>query len=464
MIVSFSTFSKKLNSTARSSGGTSYNCALKKGSSKATPYIELSAGDPTAFNYAYIPQYGRYYYVDNWTFDGGLWSADLSVDVLASFRDQIGSASLYILRSSSDFDEKILDTLYPAKAGMITETQLLVSPWNNSYSGGSYVVGVVSKSAASGAVAYYVLSYSQMATLRSFLMSQSIIPAWGDNWDTLYPQISGEMIKAMINPFQYIASCMWLPFQMYAGGGAAMDFGYWESGLSFPTLAANVYIQQFQIAVPQNYVGTPEEWRRQAPFARYELTLPPWGTIELDASYMASEPQIDIQIFVDPITGDGHLIVWGSSSRRVYANLHAQVGVNVQLAQLSTDVMGAISTAANTVGGIASRVLHGDVAGAITGAISGVGNIAESTLPTLSTSGGNGGVAGVSGQCRFTANFRNMAEFNNDLLGRPLCRTRTPASLGGYMIAQSGACIETRATKEEKEQIRAFVEGGFYYE
>ena len=40
----------------------------------------------------------------------------------------------------------------------------------------------------------------------------------------------------------------------------------------------------------------------------------------------------------------------------------------------------------------------------------------------------------------------------------------TPAGLGGYMVAQSGACIASGATQQEKEQIRSFVEGGFYYE
>lgn len=464
MIVTFSTFSKKLNSTARSSGGTSYNCTLKKGSSKLNPYIELAASNPTAYNYAYIPTYGRYYYVENWTFDGGLWSADLSVDVLASFKDAIGAASLYILRSSADYDEKILDTLYPAKQGYTTKSSLISHYWADSYASGSYVVGVVSKSAASGAVAYYVLSYSDMAALRSFMMSDTIMPAWDTDWDTLYPQLTGEMIKAMINPFQYIASCMWLPFQMYAGGGAAMSFGYWDSGLSFSTMATGAYYDQVQVAVPQDYAGTPEEWRRLPPYARYELTFPPFGSFELDGAFCAYDQQLDIVITVDPITGDGHLVVSGASTQHRYVDVHSQVGVSVQLAQLMTDVMGAVSTTANTVGGIASKALSGDIAGAITSAISGVGNIAQSTLPILSTTGGNGGVGALRGQKRFTANFRAIVDTDNSLLGRPLCKTATPASLGGYMVVQSGSPVASGATQQEKEQIRSFLEGGFYYE
>ena len=464
MIVSFSTFSKKLNSTARSSGGTSYNCTLKKGSSKLNPYIELAASNPTAYNYAYIPTYGRYYYVENWTFDGGLWSADLSVDVLASFKEAIGAASLYILRSSAEYDEKILDTLYPAKQGYTTKTALISHYWADTYASGSYVVGVVSNSAASGAVAYYVLSYSDMAALRSFMMSDTLMPAWDADWDTLYPQLTGEMIKAMINPFQYIASCQWLPFQMYSGGGSSMTFGYWDSGLSFPTLSSGAYYDTVQVSVPQDFVGTPEEWRRLPPFARYELSFPPFGTFELDGTYCAYDQQLGIVMTVDPITGDGHFKIEGASTSHVYADVHAQVGVPVQLAQLSTDVMGAVNTTVGTLGGIASKALSGDIAGAITSAVSGVGNIAQSTLPILSTTGGNGGVGALRGQKRFTVNFRDIVDTDNTRLGRPLCKTRTPAGLGGYMVAQSGACIASGATQQEKEQIRSFVEGGFYYE
>lgn len=466
MNVSFSTFSKKLNSTARSSGGTTYNCRLKKGSSKLQPFIELAASDPTAFNYAYIPNYGRYYYVDNWTFDGGLWAADLTVDVLASFKDAIGGASLYILRSSAEYDEKVLDTMYPAKEGGTATHATLTKPFTTDYASGSYVVGVISPSAASGAVAYYVLSYSQMASLRAFMMGTgaAALPSWTDDWNTEFPQLTGEAIRAMINPFQYVASCMWLPFSMYAGGGAAMDFGYWQSGLSFPTMSASVWFNQQQVAVPQNFVGAADEWRRQAPFASYQISYPPFGTFDLDPSFMAQEAQLDVVVSVDPVTGGGKLRIDGASTRHVYVDVAAQVGVPVQLAQMSTDAIGAAGTYANSVASIAGNALSGNIVGAVASAISGIGDTARATLPTVSTAGSNGGVGALRGPAEFQCYFRDVVDYAPDLLGRPLCKTRTPAALSGYMVAQSGSCVSSGATREEKEQIRAYLEGGFYYE
>lgn len=463
MQVQFSIINKKLNSTKQQSG-TAFDCKLKKGSSKSTPYIELAANDPTDYNYAYIPNYGRYYYVDNWTFDGGLWSADLAVDVLASFKMDIGRASLYILRSSEAYDEKVLDTMYPAKEGGYADTQLLATPWTTDYAYGSYVLGVASKTAAAGAVAYYVLSYADMGTLRNFLMTEQYMPDFFDDWDTLYPQITGELVKSLINPFQYIASCMWLPFSMYAGGAASLDFGYWSSGLSFSTLAAQVYYHAIQIDVPQDFVGTPEEWRRQGPYATYQLMIQPFGCIDLDPTYMAQEQQLSIQIYVDPINGYGKMYVWGSSTRHVFACVSAQIGVPVQLSQFSADVMGAAGSAANGIGSFLTNAISGNIGGAIASAVNGIGDTAKASMPTVSNLGSNGGVGALAGQNRFTAYFRNIVDTDNDLLGRPYCKTGLPAALGGYMVIQNGDAVECEGTKEEKEQIKNFLEGGFYYE
>ena len=470
MEVIFSTFSKKLNSTARSSGGASYSCVLKSESGKTNPYIELSGGggtaNPTAYNYAYIPSYGRYYYVSDWIWTDGKWGAQLTVDVLASFKDAIGASSLYILRASADYDRRILDTKYPAIFGGLHARQLLTNEFTTYYPDGSYVVGVISPSSASGAVAYYVLSYTQMAVFRAFMMGSvsGNLPQWSDDWNVAFPQITGEAIRAMINPFQYVASCMWLPFAMTAGGSASMPFGYWDSGLSFPTLGANVWIKRVYVNVPDDYMDTPEEWRRQAPYATYQLTITPFGTFDIDASYCAQETQLICDITVDPITGGGKLFVIGATTDHVFVDVASQIGIPVQLAQMSTDAIGAAGTYVNSVAQIANQAMSGNIIGAVASTINGIGDTAKATLPTVSTAGNNGGVGGISGIWQFNAYFRSIVETSPNLLGRPLCKTKTPASLGGYMVALNGEAISCAGTKEEKEQIKNFVESGFYYE
>ena len=123
MNVVFATVSKKVNSTLRFTGGTTYDCILKDGCSVVRPRISLKwtgSGAPTAYNVAYIADFGRYYFIDDWTFADRQWSASMHSDVLASAKGQIGSASKLIVRSATKFDNAVSDSLYPSKTNALT--------------------------------------------------------------------------------------------------------------------------------------------------------------------------------------------------------------------------------------------------------------------------------------------------------------------------------------------------------
>ena len=116
MNVTFYNFSKRRNSTKRPSGGTSYTCLLKEDTSTARPSIAIkwngSSSAPAGFNYCYIPDFGRYYWVNSWTYSERQWIAACSVDVLATYKTEIGGSSKYVLRAASDYDPEVIDTLY----------------------------------------------------------------------------------------------------------------------------------------------------------------------------------------------------------------------------------------------------------------------------------------------------------------------------------------------------------------
>lgn len=63
--------------------------ALRDASSIIAPSI-LIQSNPIGYNYAYIPEFGRYYYIKNITaFRKGVYIVDLKCDVLMSFKDEI---------------------------------------------------------------------------------------------------------------------------------------------------------------------------------------------------------------------------------------------------------------------------------------------------------------------------------------------------------------------------------------
>ena len=71
--VNFYTFKKRMNSTMRPENAfpavtpaATYYCILKAGCDVMSPVISLDYGianNPTALNYAYIPDFNRYYFV-----------------------------------------------------------------------------------------------------------------------------------------------------------------------------------------------------------------------------------------------------------------------------------------------------------------------------------------------------------------------------------------------------------------
>ena len=111
-------FAKKLNSTARPSGtAKGVQGKLRESCSMLAPEIGfVSFGQtesPHVWNYAYIPDFGRFYFIDNWTWAGGMWYASMTVDPLASWRNEIANSTEYIVRAASAVNPNIIDTTYP---------------------------------------------------------------------------------------------------------------------------------------------------------------------------------------------------------------------------------------------------------------------------------------------------------------------------------------------------------------
>ena len=91
--------------------------ALRDSSSIIAPNI-LIQSKPIGYNYAYIPEFGRYYYIKNITaFRKGAFVVDLKCDVLMSFKEEILNMSGIVSRLTSgdeyanrDIKTKCLET------------------------------------------------------------------------------------------------------------------------------------------------------------------------------------------------------------------------------------------------------------------------------------------------------------------------------------------------------------------
>lgn len=100
----------RVNKTLSAIG--SYNCDLLETSTRNAPKITLNASnDIINANYAYIPDYHRYYYVEDVVIlDGYRVQLNLSVDRLMSFiQPNVASLVGYVERNENDFNTKLVD-------------------------------------------------------------------------------------------------------------------------------------------------------------------------------------------------------------------------------------------------------------------------------------------------------------------------------------------------------------------
>lgn len=473
MNVTFYNFSKRRNSTKRPSGGTSYSCLLKDDTSTARPSIAIkwdgTSSAPAGFNYCYIPDFGRYYWVNSWTYSERQWVAACSVDVLATYKTEIGSSYKYILRSASERDGDVLDTRYPAK-GVCQKTVVTnIGPsWPQSYTGGRYVVGITGQgnTFSSGGIGFIVCTASQL---------QSILNAAYTGAAALWPTTTGSGVgealagfgdnlqKSLTQPYQFINSVVWLPFVPDTGGATTVSLGSINTGISVGTLDRpyTSIVFTFNINTYPAGIDAPE-WQNLPPYVRYIFEYPPFGVHELDATVLRRATKISCTITVDNTNGEAYLTATaGDSGGATLVAVPSKLGVEIPIAGIMKDTLGA-------VGGIAkaavSAIVNPSVGSKIGGALSGIGDAVQAMQPQA-VGGGNigGGFAALHGNRRFTTLYYPAVDQDNLEQGSPLCTFKTISTLSGFVMCADGE-VDCNATAAEHSELESFLTGGFFYE
>lgn len=506
-------FSKRDRSTLQptsQSSADSFTCTLKAGCSITDPVIEIldiATNPATAgYNYAYITQLQRYYFISNWRWDMGIWSASMSVDVLASYKTQIGALSKYIKRCYSEFDTNLTDTVYPTEATanvsyISGDNPFRVAPF------GSFIVGIVGKSQANvpniGGVNYYLFSYTQMAAFIDYLMSGAFSALMKDDSAGL----TEAVVKAIASPTDYITNAMWFPFEITGATSANKVqplIGWWDtiapiSGGLTPLgggfmdslkFSPSGFTSAFTLTDhPQISRGI---YLNSSPYSEYIFHLEPWGDIPLQGSELLSSRTIRYDILVEGLSGIGALEIYTGS--KLLSRNFAQVGVSLSIAQIIND-FGSMSTTSTIVGAAAGALsslrnmsaseMLDNVLLRLTGhsnkAKKKYGSIGSDILSGIEAYNADVQTAGVSGSLiSYTGSYiaasslytqgayikvirHNLVAEDRAEIGRPLYSVRTINTLTGFVSCIDGE-HDIPALEGEKEEISAYLSEGFFYE
>lgn len=514
-ITFYTNFSKKKNSTKQPTTGTgiptrAYNVTghLKEPCSILNPIISfqgnpLSPSAISSTHYAYISDFSRYYFVKDWVWNDGLWDVHLEVDVLASWRTQIGNQSMYILRADTRntqavyvWNPAITDTLYPATTNFHVDHTPMSSPFETSVNSGVYVVGIIGSddTNAVGAITYYAMTSSQFGNLKETLFGidglevMGLVDSSTHEWTAT--DMGEQIFKTMYNPFQYIVSCNWFPIApAYISGTTVtqLKIGWWVYGVTAKRMSQQTgtfYDGTIELP-PHPQASTRGTYLNFAPYTKRTL-YGKFGSIPIDTAFFDLDESATTyykymigKYTVDYVTGQClyQLYTARSTNSQTITEQHLihktefLLGVPIQLAQIGMDYLGTVSTALSSVTGTISSTLTGasalGIVGGITGAIGGVSNgiydTIQTAMPQMETSGSNGSFINMAISTELVSIYYAIVYEDEEHKGRPVCVPHTINMLNGYVLCADGD-FDIDCMDDERDTIRAYLTSGFFWE
>lgn len=495
------TFNKHMNSTLQPPSALTYDeydIVLKDSCGIMSPAVGLDIGItsyPGARNYAYIPDFSRYYFVKEWQWSDRRWWCYLEEDVLATWRADIMSQNFYILRSTAAYDNTIEDDLYPCKAAptFVKTTPTGGAIWTESLSSGYFVISVICQGSNTG-TAYYVTDMAGLQALNNYLMADASwlnVPA-----DILSGGVAPELLKTLFNPFQYINSITWYPFKPPVVSGSSstsIKYGWWDLslGASFERLNNSNSIKTLNFTInltkhPQ--AATRGVWLNRAPYTKMQLYCGPFGYVNLDPLDFIYAETLTGAVYVDCRTGDAVLSINGvgpSPGLTVYPSQYhtAVLGVPMQVSQIGVDklnqaetvITGAADVARDTLrtAGMATNIsnLLNPVGSELLAASQGAQTVSTAThavadgirssFPQVWSKGAQGSTLAFDIQIFLEQTFFWLVDEDFQYHGRPYCQTGTLST--GFHLVKDGH-IKIAGLEGEAAAIKAYLESGIEIE
>lgn len=459
LTVDFYTFSKKTNSTKQPSGtaGLSASCLLKDATSIITPVIELQATDsPIGYNYAHITAFNRYYFVDDITWNAGVWEVSLHCDVLATYKNTIGSTNGYILRAANFYNGDIIDELYPATTAVDTEIAYSTLTSTNGvgytgFSNGYYVMGVQGIGTGSvNGVIYYALGASDLVTiLQAFYANINDGTFWGST-------VQG-IKNALTNADDYITSLRWYPCYIPITVSLnRIKLGSFDTGVDAFVLSGDPEVVTREVTIMRHpQAATRGSYLNYAPYSRYEIVDPLVGVIPISSDIAKVINTIKNVITVDYTTGQARYDL-ATAGGVVFFTTYINFAVTINLSAREVNI-GALSGRVVSAG---ANFATQNYLGAACGIVSAVGE----GIGTPSGNQSSGGfVQYGDGTFMLRGYFKPIVDEDKSNKGRPYCYWSNPSTVKDYMIIDNPH-VATNGTSAETDQVNGYLAEGFYYE
>lgn len=453
-------FAKRQNSTKKPSGGfLEKTIYLKESASVISPVVSFEddkTTKPQEYNYAYIVDFSRYYFINNWQYNAGRWFAFLEVDVLAShFSQGVDGTNQYIIYSSNNSSPYIADSRKRITA-QFASVKTAKTPPATTIESGSYVIGVANGDInAIGSVSYYTLNQAQFGLLKQSLF-QDI------SWTGLsFAPDSEQLFKAQLNPLQYIVSCRWYPFDLMNDSTQklGLPFGWWELETVVVRKLNNsskLLVQDFEVAQHPE-MSDKAKYFHDSPYSTYILHSAPCNIDALPNSLMANVNTIRLKYDIDLISGTAKMQIIGRRTQGDITLLEKQIayGVDIELSQMARNYTAMATTVTGTIGALATKN--------IAGVFNSVGNLVNSAIPSYSSTGSTSSLVGYFDAPFLECIFNNTVDIDPDVYGYPYMSRGNISNCSGYCQIENPQ-LNIRCYSDEYEKLVDLLTTGFFIE
>ena len=475
MLVNFYNFSKRENSTAQPPASAlikSTDCYLKDGCSILAPSIRLAwAADDMMPNYAQIPAWGRFYNITNIEYQGSAIIIDMAVDVLASYKDQIGASTQYVVRAASEKDDTMIDTLYPTS---MLPTVLRSNTPNTIFdSDGCFILGVaggtgsnVTPANARG-LSYYILDSTMMAAFANYANSWTAADDFLTDFNNTIQVTADAAVRQLMRVYDYVKTCFWIPLspdliwntalrKRIALGGFLCPLAN-GSGYEVKTFNVTARVASFTLPAHPD-AATLGRWVNASTYSEHYVDVPFLGEITVPVGMLTAGNTIAVDVDISVLDGSAQFYVKAipSTGMEIILNrIETHIGVAVPINVIQSNILG---TAGSIVGSVASAIT-----GNFLGAASGIASAVQSAVPAPQTIGGLSGYHISEYGAQLVSTFWRIPDTDNTNHGSPLCARRQISTLSGY-VQTEGAALALAATEDEKSAILRQMDSGFFYE
>lgn len=297
------------------------------------PVIELTDienEDIKEYNYAYIVEFKRYYFIANMSTYEKRWSVFLKEDLLGTYRTAIRESTQYVTRSYSFYNNNIVDNFYKtqvrsqsdgqpaaryrpsmsntiyhmtAGAPSTLDSMTRQSYFHSNINNGWFIVGVLGGNISG--VTYYCMDATGF---KEFLRDAFVIQP------SNMTDVSAGLKTAIYDPLQYITVCKWYPSKPYLATvqqTSAIYIGSQtvtiDTGNAYK-LDGNMNEDYYMFfSIPNHYDNVEyygsRNYLKLAPFIEYNIHSSMFGDMPLDTTKMFGREQVVLNWTVDFATG-----------------------------------------------------------------------------------------------------------------------------------------------------------------